>query len=119
MKLKPFGDNIICTDADFGDQTTESGIIIKSNVEKSQGITPRWFRVFAVGEDISSLTPGQWVLVQYGRWTESFEFDDDRESETKKFWKVDPDGCLAVADQKPDTLYYNRETVTAEKMVRQ
>lgn len=118
MKLKPFGDNIICTDADFGDQTTQSGIILKSNVKQSQGITPRWFRVFAVGEEIDWLKPDQWVLVEYGRWTEGFDFDDDRNAEEKRFWKIDPNACLATADEKPDTLYYNKEKVTADKLVR-
>jgi hypothetical protein len=107
MQIRAINDNIICTNADFGDQVTSAGLIIKSNLEKSQGITPRWFRVFEVGPDIQGLLPGEWVLVEYGRWTEAFELSDDRTDSPTRFWKVDPKACLATSDEKPQTFYYN------------
>ena len=33
-KIRAYKDNILCTDADFGDQTTEAGIILKSTLGK-------------------------------------------------------------------------------------
>jgi len=110
--LRAKGNDIIGTDADFGDQVTQAGIIVKDNSKKSQGITPRWFRVHSVGDEVRGLEPGKWVLVAYGRWTEGWEY------EGAEYWRLDPEGCLATADEKPETFYYNREVATAERMYR-
>lgn len=109
--LFPTHDNIVCTDADLGDQTTSAGIIIKSNVKESQGITSRWMRVHKVGPEQELVSPDQWVLVEYGRWTEGFAVDG-----LDKCYRVDPLGLLAVSDEKPDTgLYYNDNVVATSK----
>ena len=109
--LFPTHDNIVCTDADLGDQTTSAGIIIKSNVKESQGITSRWMRVHKVGPEQELVSPDQWVLVEYGRWTEGFAVDGLDEC-----YRVDPLGLLAVSDEKPDTgLYYNDNVVSTSK----
>ena len=109
--LFPTHDNIVCTDADLGDQTTSAGIIIKSNVKESQGITSRWMRVHKVGPEQELVSPDQWVLVEYGRWTEGFAIDGIDEC-----YRVDPLGLLAVSDEKPDTgLYYNDNVVATNK----
>jgi co-chaperonin GroES (HSP10) len=105
MKIRAINDNILCVDGDFGEQVTQSGIIIQNTSGKEEGIYSRWFKVFEVGPDIDWLTPGQWVYVEYGRWTEAMKLSDDRfETDDNKadVWKVDPKGCLAVADEKPD-----------------
>jgi len=52
LKVRAIRDNILCVDGDVGDQVTEAGIIVKSTIGKSDGITPRWFKVFEVGPDI-------------------------------------------------------------------
>lgn len=111
MKLTPLHDNIICSDGDFGDKVTKSGIFVQSSIGKSEGIIPRWFRVRHVGPKIDWLKPEQWVLVQFGRWTEGFEFDGE------KYWKVDPEGCLLVSEEKPDLeeISFNTDVVTAAK----
>lgn len=113
MRLKAFGDNILCINGDLGDQKTEAGIIIKSNLKQGQGITARWFQVFEVGSDIDYLESGDWVLVSYGRWTEHFRFTDERLGKEEKIWKVEPEGCLAKAKEKPNTLYYNTDKVAS------
>lgn len=106
-RIKPLKDNIFCTDADFGDQTTQSGIIIKSTMGKETGITPRWFKVFELGPDIDWLNKGEWVLVEYGRWTEGLKVQDERLEPDEQIWKVDPTGCLAVSDSKPQDVNIN------------
>lgn len=109
-ELLPVRDIVVCKDADFGDQTTSAGIIIKSNIKESQGIASRWMQVHKVGPDITFTKPGEWVLVEYGRWTESFKVDGIKEA-----YRVDPKGCLAVSDDKPETLYYNSDVIASEK----
>ena len=71
---------------------------------KEQGVVPRWFKVFEVGPDIDWLTPGEWVYVEFGRWTEGFNVKDDRLDPDQKLWKVDPLGCLASAPNKPNNI---------------
>lgn len=120
-QIRAYGDNILCTDGDFGEKTTSAGIIIQKTIGKAEGITPRWFRVFEVGPDIDWLQPGQWVFVEFGRWTEGFTVEDDRfETDNKKqtVWKVDPKGCMAVADEPPETVNLTSDTVTAQYMTR-
>lgn len=123
MKVKAISDHILCTDGDFGDQKFgEVGLILKSVDNKSQGITSRWFKVFSRGpdSDYTSIEEGKWILVEYGRWTESFMLEDDRFPEgKKKCWKVDPKAVMAIADERPeDVFYYNSKVITAEKKYR-
>lgn len=121
MNVKAINNNILCTDADFGDYVSQSGIIVKSNMGKSQGITPRWFKIFDCGPDVHkdiSSRVGWWVLVSYGRWTEGFEVEDNRfENGRAKVWKVEAESCLALAEHKTDALNYNSSAITAEKKV--
>jgi hypothetical protein len=120
MKLRAIRDNILCTDGDFGDKVTASGLIVKSTIGKSEGIVPRWFRVFEVGPEIDWIQPGQWVYVEYGRWTDGMTVQDERfdTAENKsKIWKVDPKGCLLVSDTEPDLhlVHINTDVVTTVK----
>ena len=113
MKLRAISDNILCTDADFGDYVSDSGIVVKSNMGEGSGITPRWFKIFECGPevhtDISSRV-GWWILVEHGRWTEGMELADDRlEGGKAKVWKVDPEACLALAETKENAFNYNSE----------
>lgn len=119
MKIRAFKDRIIAVDGDLDDQITESGILIKSNIDQADGITPRWFRVFEVGPDIDWLKADDWVLVEYGRWTPGIELEDQRLGcEPQPAWRIDPEGCLAVSDNRPETVYFNSDTVTAQKKTR-
>ena len=38
--LKAYKDNILCIEGDFGDKTTDAGIIIKSSIGSDEGIAP-------------------------------------------------------------------------------
>lgn len=96
MEIKAIQDNILCSDGDFGDQTTKAGLIIKSTIGKESGVTPRWFKVHAVGPEIDWIQPGQWIYVEYGRWTEGFKVGD------LKLWKVEPKACMLVSDDAPE-----------------
>ena len=102
MRLRALSDNILCIEGDFGDQTTESSIIVKSTIGKAEGVVPRWFKVFEVGPKIDWIQPGEWVYVEFGRWTEGFTAKDDRLEEGQKLWKVDPEGCMAVSPDGPE-----------------
>jgi|14BtaG_2_1085337.scaffolds.fasta_scaffold00013_30 hypothetical protein len=113
VKLRAIRDTILAINGDFEDHVTESGIIVKSTAGKNEGITPRWFQVLEVGEDSQYLvSEGQWIYVEYGRWTEALELNDDRiEGGKGNVWRIDPAGCLAVSDEAPDnTFQFNKDT---------
>ena len=121
MRIRPRTDNIFCINDDFGDTVTKQGIIIKKTLGKESGITPRWMEVFDVGPDIDWLQPGQWVYVEYGRWTEGFKIpQDDRLDPDQKIWKVEPSACMLVSDIDPSssTLNISGSTISAIKKER-
>jgi len=118
-RIIPRTDNIFCTDGDVGDKTAESGIIIRATIGQSSGVTPRWFKVFDVGPEIDWLEPGQWVYVEYGRWTEGFTVRDDRLEEGQKIWKVEPQACMLLSDEEPENqLNISTSTVHAQNKER-
>ena len=92
-----------------------TGIIVKSTTGKNEGITPRWFEILDVGPEIDWIQPGQWVYVEYGRWSEALTLNDDRLPEGKgDIWRIDSKGCMLVSDEKPDNQFnYNTDTAFA------
>ena len=76
-KITPLGDKILITDMDFGMETTKSGIILHSDNGKTTGIHPRWGRIWAIGPDQKELQVGQWICIEHGRWTRTWEYEDD------------------------------------------
>lgn len=58
-------------------------------------IKPRWCRVVDCGKDVHGLEPGQWILVEHGRWTYRLDVGG------RKIQFVDPKAILVVADERP------------------
>jgi hypothetical protein len=106
-KITAYKDNILCIDGDFGEKTTQSGIIVKSTIGSDEGIAPRWFQAFEVGPEIDWVKPGQWLYVAYGRWTEGFSVPDDRLDPDTQIWKVDPEACMMITDKNPTSGVLN------------
>ena len=100
-KLKPIHKHILVRDMNFGEQKTASGIVLRSDDGKSEGVKPRWAKVFAIGPEQSDVKVGEWILIDHGRWTRGLEVEED---DGTKFtiWRVDPEGILMSADQKPE-----------------
>ena len=120
MKIRAIKDSLLCTDGEFDDHVTESGLIIQNNIGKGDGITPRWFKIFECGpevcEDISSRV-GWWVLVKFGRWSEAVEVEDDRLPDGKgKVWKIEGESCLALAETKQSAINFNIDTVKSDRV---
>lgn len=72
------------------EETTESGFTISSYDEGAK--EPRWVIVKDIGPDVVEFGPGDKVLVEALKWSESIEFDGD------KFWYSDETVVLAVED---------------------
>jgi hypothetical protein len=110
-RIRAIGDNILCTEADFGESITSGGIIIKDTIGTSDGVCPRWFHVDAIGPDINWIEVGQWVYVEYGRWTEGVTVGEDT------VWKVEPAACMMVSDKKPDATNLASNAIDAPKKI--
>ena len=102
--LTPIKDHILVTDMHFDELKTKTGIIIRSDDGKTEGIKPRWCKVFAVGHSQKHVKVGDWLLIEHGRWTRGMEIQKDEDSPKIELFRIDPNGILIVADEKPNDL---------------
>lgn len=98
-KLKALRDNILVCDMEFTGRQLSSGIILMSDNGKSEGIRPRWGRVYEIGPEQQDVTVGQWICVAHGRWTRGLEIEDNEGQKTIR--KIDPKDILLVSDEHP------------------
>lgn len=112
-KLHPLRDNVLVRDMSFEGRTLSSGIIMLGDDGKTDGIRPRWARVYAVGPEQKTVMPGQWVLIEHGRWSRGIEVEVNDEKFTLR--RADPDGIMFVSDQKPDNIDTMSSALHAEK----
>ena len=111
--MRAVGNRVLVTDMYFGEQTTNSGLIIKDDDGTTRGIYPRWGKVYAKGPDNKDeYEVGQWILVEHGRWTRSFIVEtDDGEKEIRM---VESESVLGYAEEKPNDLYIGAEYADGE-----
>lgn len=102
-QFKPLKGQIFVTNMEEGMRKTHGGIILTDDHGREDGIRQRWGEVVFVGEDVTDVAPGEWILLPHGRWTLRIpmEFEDGRKLD---IWKVDPEAILLVADSRPDWL---------------
>lgn len=108
IKVRPLSKDILVINMDMGEMKTTGGIIIQSDDGKAHGVKPRWAEVYKVGERCEiDVRPGQWILIEHGRWTRKVKIDDGEG--IKEFQKVEVNSILAVADEKPNDFYIGQE----------
>ena len=104
--LTPLHDGIIVSDMSFDEQVSSAGIILGSDNGKSEGIKPRWGKVYAVGPTQSKIKIGDWVLVEHGRWTRGVKVDiDGNEIEIRR---VENKSIMMISDKKPSDVYFGQ-----------
>jgi len=100
---------------DMGEQTTAAGIVIHSDDGKAHGVKPRWAQVYKVGASCKlDVKPGQWILIEHGRWTRKIKIDDGES--IKEIQKVEVSAVIAAADQKPNDIYIGQEFSNGSSM---
>lgn len=99
-KITPIRDNVLISDMEFDSRTTKNGIFLLNDDGKSEGIRPRWGRVWAIGEEQKEVKVGDWVLVEHGRWTRGIKVELPDGSETV-IRRIDNNCVMAVADERP------------------
>jgi co-chaperonin GroES (HSP10) len=103
--IKPLGDRVFVSDMEFGEQKTSTGIFIPSANGKSEGISPRWGRVWAIGPDQKDLEIGQWILVEHGRWTRTVEVAQD-DGSVLEVRMVESAAIMMATDEQPTDMLY-------------
>lgn len=101
--LRPLHDHILVVDMEFKERFTNSGIYIPSDDKTTQGVRPRWGKVYAVGPDQKEIQVGQWVCVSHGRWTRGVSIEDQSGSQMD-IRRIDNNDILLVSDTKPNDL---------------
>lgn len=103
-KIVPLRDNILVSNMQFEMERTASGIYVPGDNGKTQGIRPRWGKVWAVGTEQKDVSVGEWVLVEHGRWTRTIEIEDN-DGSTLEIRMVDKNAIMATADECPSDVY--------------
>lgn len=107
MKIRALKGKVLVTNLERGSRII-NGMIIPDDNGKSEGIRSRWGQVYAVGEDITDISPGQWVLIENGRWTRMLKVKDESNTEVQ-IWGVDwPASVLLVTDEDPEAVTFSQ-----------
>ena len=111
MKIKgtlvPIKDRILISDMEFGNEVTASGLILQSDNGKSHGVKPRWGRVFAIGPDQHDVKVGEWILMEHGRWTRTFELEQE-DGSILEIRGADVKAIMLATDEKPSDVQMGR-----------
>jgi co-chaperonin GroES (HSP10) len=109
--IRPIRDHILITDMNFDEQKTATGIVIMSDDGKSEGIKPRWGKVWAVGPEQKDVEVGKWILIEHGRWTRGIELEyEDGTSTTIR--RVENKSILMSADEPPTGIQLGLDSPT-------
>ena len=105
-KLRALHDTVLISDMSFEEQTTASGIVIRSDDGKCHGVKSRWGRVWAIGPEQTEVKIGEWIYVEHGRWTRGIKVEDNGKEIVIR--KVDTDSILLQTDEKPNDVYISK-----------
>jgi co-chaperonin GroES (HSP10) len=108
-KVTPIRDHVLITNMSFEEQRTNWGLVIQSDDGKSEGIKPRWGKVWAVGPAQTDIKVGEWILVEHGRWTRGFDIESE-DGTTTTVRRVDVHGIIMTADQPSNEITFGLAT---------
>lgn len=115
-KVKALPGRVLVSDIQRGERQIGK-IILPNDNGKSSGIRCRWAQVYAVGEGVTDVEKGDWIMVDHGRWTRGVTVNPCTDDEFV-VWQVDyPTGVLAVSDTPYET-FAGESLVQADKLER-
>ena len=98
--IRPLRNSIIVTDMSFEERQLSSGILLLGDDGKTDGIRPRWAQVYAVGPEQRDVVPGQWILIEHGRWSRGVKIRKEGQELTIR--RADPEALIFVSDTEPE-----------------
>ena len=116
-EIKPLHDSVIDTEMDFSDRKLASGILLLGDDGKTDGIRPRWSKVYAVGPEQQDIRVGQWILVEHGRWSRGLKIVKDNAEFVIR--RADPEAIMFVSDEEPEDINTMSTAVHAERKTRE
>jgi hypothetical protein len=116
-EIKPLRNSIIVTEMTFEGRQLSSGIVLLGDDGKTDGIRPRWAKVYAVGSEQQDVSVGQWVLVEHGRWSRGVKIVKDGEEIVIR--RADPEAIIFVSDDRPENIDTLSTAVHAERKTRE
>lgn len=96
----PHADKVFVTELESGMRKTRTGIIINDDVGKDHGLRPRWGQVWKVGKNVTDVVPGEWLLLEHGRWSIGIDLLEE-DGSTVRIWHIDAEAVLVVNDTDP------------------
>jgi co-chaperonin GroES (HSP10) len=111
-QFQPLHDKVFVCDMEFGDEVTKSGIVLRSDNGKSEGIHPRWGRVWAIGPKQQDVKVGEWILVEHSRWTRTIHWEDE-DGEITPIRMVELNAIILVSDEEPEDVIMRSTVVGA------
>jgi len=113
--ITPIHDQVLIYNMNFEEQKTAAGIIVRSDDGKSEGIKPRWGKVWAVGQDQHDIKVNDWILIEHGRWTRGIKAETQDGTEIV-IRKVENISIMAIMDHCPNdiTLGLSNASTTPE-----
>ena len=103
-KLIPIRDNVLVTDMNFDARITQGGIVLPSDDGKSEGVKPRWGRVWAIGPEQQDVNVGDWIYVEHGRWTRGITVEDENGDEII-IRRVENKSIMLQSNDRPTDVY--------------
>ena len=102
--LDTIHDNVLVTEMNFAEQLSAGGIIVRSDDGTTEGIKPRWGKVYNVGPEQHDVKIGDWILIEHGRWTRGVKVEDPSTKEIVTVRRVETKAILAVSDHLPSDI---------------
>lgn len=115
-EIRPLNDNVIVRDMDFSGRKLSSGVLLLGDDGKTDGIRPRWAKVYAVGPTQHDVKVGQWVLVEHGRWSRGLSIKHHGEEFVIR--RADPKCIIFASDDEPEQDDTISTAVYAERKTR-
>ena len=111
-------DHVIVRDMSFDSyELTKGGLIMLGDDGKTDGIRPRWARVYAVGPDQHDVKVGQWVFIEHGRWSRGVFVNVNGEEFAIR--RADPDALIFVSDEEPKDVVGMSSAVHSSQLQRE
>lgn len=77
---------------------THHGGLLISSEDTYQTNLPRWGKAVVVGEECTCVKPGDYILIEGGKWTTGFYYGEER------YWKTDESVIICASDE-PGTTF--------------
>jgi hypothetical protein len=92
-------DHILIKDMKHSETVLQSGIVLRSDSGVSHGVRPRWAEVFMVGPEQKHVSPGNWILLEHGRWSRKILIETTEGP--LELQRADENGILLISDTEP------------------